>query len=212
MPRSDDSFPCAKLIDLGAITGVSVALLYTAGWSYAYHYFQCFHLGLIGLEIEREYFLLYGFWVCKARWCVVSLCLLCAFGLPLLFQWCWQQKTELRSWLRAVAQIGGPIGLLLLFIVFYRLGAGTGQSDFAREQRGDFLSYPRVEVWLKDEKNKLGEAWANGCYRLLLRGKEQLYLFRPDKVSSGIPTDIVPNSDVAAVRLRPLYQTTDECR
>lgn len=78
MPRSDEAFPWAGLIDIGVISGISVALLYTAGWSYAYHYFQCFHLGLIGLEIEREYFLLYGFWVCKARWCLTTLCLLAA--------------------------------------------------------------------------------------------------------------------------------------
>lgn len=212
MPSSDDALPWSRLIDIGVITGVSVALLYTAGWSYAYHYFQCFHLGLIGLEIEREYFLLYGFWVCKARWCLTTLCLLAAFGLPLLLQRCWQQRPELRSWLRAVAQTGGPIGLLLLFIVFYQLGAGTGKADFAREQRGDFLSYSRVKVWLKDEKDKRGEAWAKGCYRLLLRGKEQLYLFRADGVTERIPTEIVPNSEVAAVRLLPLYQTTDECR
>jgi hypothetical protein len=54
--------------------------------------------------------------------------------------------------------------------------------------------------------------WAKGCYRLLLRGKEQLYLFRADGVSERVPTEIVPNSEVAAVRLLPLYQTTDECR
>lgn len=164
------------------------------------------------MEIEREYFLLYGFWVCKARWCLATLCLLAAFGLPLLLQRCWQQRPELRFRLRAVAQTGGPIGLLLLFIVFYQLGAGTGKADFAREQRGDFPSYSRVKVWLKDEKDKRGEAWAKGCYRLLLRGKEQLYLFRADGVSERIPTEIVPNSEVAAVRLLPLYQTTDECR
>jgi hypothetical protein len=164
------------------------------------------------LEIEREYFLLYGFWVCKARWCLVPLCLLAAFGLPLLFQRCWQQRPELRPRLRAVAQIGGPIGLLLLFIVLYQLGAGTGKSEFAREQRGDFPSYPRVKVWLKDEKDKRGEALAKGCYRLLLRGKEQLYLFRPDGVSERLPTEIVANGEVTAVRLLPLYQTTDECR
>ena len=60
MPSSDDALPWSRLIDIGVISGVSLALLYTAGWSYAYHYLQCFHLGLIGLEIEREYFLLYG--------------------------------------------------------------------------------------------------------------------------------------------------------
>ncbi|CAK8718429.1 hypothetical protein GMJAKD_07660 [Candidatus Electrothrix aarhusensis] len=212
MSNNDTSFPWAGLLDISAIIGISLALLYTAGWSYAYHYFQCFHLGLIGLGIEREYLLLYGFQVCKAHWCLVPLCLLAAFGLPLLFQRCWQQRPELRSRLRAVAQIGGPIGLLFLFIVFYQLGAWTGHDIFASEQRGDFPDYPRVQVWLKDKQDKRGEAWAKGCYRLLLRGKEQLYLFRPDGVSERLPTEIVPNSEVGAVRLLPLYQTTADCR
>jgi len=203
MSDSDKASSWAGLIDIGAITGVSVALLYTAGWSYSYHYFQQFHLGLIGLEIEREYFLLYGFWVCKARFFSVLLCLLAAFGLPLLARHCQR---------RAVIQIGGPMGLLILFIVLYQLGAWEGTAAFTREQRGDFPSYPRVKVWLKDKQDARAADLAKGCHRLLLRGKEQLYLFRPDTISSGIPTEIVPGGEAAAVRLLPLYQTTDECQ
>ena len=212
MADSDTSFPWAGLIDIGAITGIALALLYTAGWSYSYHYFQQFHLGLIGLEIEREYLLLYGFQVCMARWCLVPLCLLTAFGLPMLFQRYWQQRPMLRPRLRAAAQTGGPISLLLLFIVFYQLGAWTGHEIFANEQRSDFPSYPRVKVWLKDKQDERAAELAKGCYRLLLRGKEQLYLFRADGVSERLPTEIMANGEVAGVRLLPLYQTTDECR
>lgn len=212
MADNDTSVPWAGLLDIGAITGFALALLYTAGWSYAYHYFQCFHLGLLGLGIEREYFFLYGFQVCIDHWFMVPLCLLAAFGLPLLVQRYWQQRPDLRFRLRTVAWTGGPIGLFLLFIIFYQLGAWTGHDMFAQEQRGDFPDYPKVRVWLKDKKDKRGEAWAKGCYRLLLRGKEQLYLFRPDGVSERLPTEIVPKSEVAAVRVLPLYQTTAECR
>ena len=212
MSNNDTSFPWASLIDIGAITGIATALLYISGWSYAYHYFQCFHLGLIGLDIEHEYFLLYDFWVWKAHLCWMLPCLLAAFSLPLLFQRFWRQRLDLRSRLRVIAWTGGPIALLLLFIILYQLGAWTGQADFAREQREDFPDYPRVQVWLKDKQDKRGEVWAKGCYRLLLRGKEQLYLFRADGMSERLPTEIVPNSEVAAVRLLPLYQTTAECR
>ncbi len=59
----------SRLIDSGIIitplTTLVVVLLYTAGWSYAYHYFDRSHLGLLGLEIPREYFFLYGFIVLK---------------------------------------------------------------------------------------------------------------------------------------------------
>lgn len=211
MSSNDTSFPWAGLIETGVITGVATALLYITGWSYAYHYFQCFHLGLIGLDIEREYFLLYDFWVWKAHMCWMLPILLATLSLPLLFQRFWQQRPELRSRLRAVALMGGPIGLILLFVSLYQLGAWTGKAEFAREQRGDFPSYSRVKVWLKDKQDARAAGLVKGCYRLLLRGKEQLYLFRADGMSERIPTEIVPNSEVAAVRLLPLYQTTDEC-
>ncbi len=211
MPSSDDALPWSRLLDIGAITGLSAALIYTAGWSYAYHYFQCFHLGLIGLEIEREYFFLYGFWSCMARPCSVLLCILAAFGLPLLLQWFWQQRPELRSRLRPVAQIGGPAGLLLLFVASYQLGAWAGKDTFAREQREDFPSYARVQIFL-EQQHERGKDLAKGCYRLLLRGKEQLYLFRADGVTKRIPTEIVPGGKAVAVRLLPSYQTPNECR
>ena len=187
---------------------------------YSYHYFQCFHLGLVGLGLEREYFLLYGFWVCKARLCSVLLCLLTAFGLPLLFQRIWEQAVALGGAvgrkrllrLRIAASLGGPVGLLLLFIILYQLGAWTGQAAFAREQHGDFPSYARVKVRLKDKQDEQAAAWAEGCHRLLLRSKDRLYLFRPDGVSERLPTEIVPNSEVKTVRLLPSYQTPDECR
>lgn len=212
MSSNDTSFPWVGLIETGAITGVATAFLYIAGWSYAYHYFQCFHLGLIGLEIENEYFLLYDFWVWRANLCWMLPCLLAAISLLLLFQRFWQQRPELLHWLRPVAQIGVPTSLLLLFLALYQLGAWTGQADFAREQRADFPSYPRVKVWLKDKQDARAAELVKGCYRLLLRGKEQLYLFRADGVSERIPTEIVPSSEVATVRLLPQYQTTAECR
>lgn len=211
MPRSDAALPWGSLIEIGAITGIAAALLYTAGWSYAYHYFQCFHLGLLGLEIEREYFLLYGFWVCMARPCSVLLCLLAAFGLPLLLQRFWQQRPDMRSQLRAVAQIGGPIGLLLLFAASYQLGTWAGKDAFAQEQREDFHSYPRAQIFMEKQDERAKDL-AKGCYRLLLRGNEQLYLFRADGVTDRIPTEIVSNSEVAAVRLLPSYQTPNDCR
>ena len=40
--------------------------IYTAGWSYAYHWYNRFELDLIGLGIPFEYHFMYGFWV--LRW------------------------------------------------------------------------------------------------------------------------------------------------
>ncbi len=218
MHSNDNFFPLAGMIDIGAIISFIVALLYTAGWSYAYYYFQCFHLGLIALGIEREYFLLYGFWVCKACFFPVLICLLCAVGLQLLFRYQLQQaassgETRRIFRLRAIALIGMPVSILLLFIIFYNLGTWTGQAAFVREQRGDFPSYPRARVWLKDKKDKRAKVLAKGCHRLLLRGKDQIYLFRPDGISQQLATEIVPISEAAGMRVRPLYQTDpDKCQ
>ena len=42
MPRSDEAFPWAGLIDIGVISGISVALLYTAGWCMPITIFSAF--------------------------------------------------------------------------------------------------------------------------------------------------------------------------
>jgi hypothetical protein len=61
--------------DLGAIVaaislviGMVTAWLYMAGWTYAYWYFDNFQLGLLALDIKREAFLIYGFWVVIENW------------------------------------------------------------------------------------------------------------------------------------------------
>ncbi len=45
-----------SFLETGTIMALLVPLFYTAGWSYAYHYFERFNLGLMGLEIPREFF------------------------------------------------------------------------------------------------------------------------------------------------------------
>ena len=56
--------------DIGTITTILIPLLYTAGWSFAYHYFQHFHLGMNGLTIPKETLFLYSFWVIKDQWLI----------------------------------------------------------------------------------------------------------------------------------------------
>lgn len=56
------------LLDLATVMAIITALVYFTGWTYAYHYFGHFKLGLLTLEIPTEYFFVYGFWVFKAWW------------------------------------------------------------------------------------------------------------------------------------------------
>ncbi|MCI5224985.1 MAG: hypothetical protein D3924_20535 [Candidatus Electrothrix sp. AR4] len=115
-------------------------------------------------------------------------------------------------WLRLLTLVGAPVYLLLLFIFFYSLGSWVGWEAFNQEQQDDFSLYPRVKVWLKGEQNLRTEEWAGGCYRLLLRNKNQLYIFPADGVSEKVPTEVIPNSRVDSVRVLPLYQSSVECQ
>jgi hypothetical protein len=65
MSKEKSSRSLHGLVEFGTILTLLVPLFYTAGWSYACHYFERFHLGLLGLNIPREYFFLYSFWVIR---------------------------------------------------------------------------------------------------------------------------------------------------
>ncbi|MCI5140232.1 MAG: hypothetical protein D3909_00485 [Candidatus Electrothrix sp. ATG1] len=95
---------------------------------------------------------------------------------------------------------------------FYHLGNWVGWNDFAWEQQHDFPLHPRVKVWLKGDQNDMTEEWAGGCYRLLLRNKSQLYIFPADGISAKVPTEVIPNSRVDALRVLPYYETSKECQ
>lgn len=55
-------------LDIAAALTLIIALIYATGWTYAYHYFGHFKLGLLMLEIPIQYFFMYGFWVFKTWW------------------------------------------------------------------------------------------------------------------------------------------------
>ena len=58
-------------LDITATVTLITALIYAGGWSYAYHWYDRFDLGLIGLGIPLQYHLMYGFWVLQSFWWLV---------------------------------------------------------------------------------------------------------------------------------------------
>ena len=60
-----NKFP--QWIEPGILITLLLSMFYTAGWSFACHYFDHFHMGLIELDIPREYLLMYSFWAVKAH-------------------------------------------------------------------------------------------------------------------------------------------------
>ena len=234
MSDNPDAKAATGLIDLGTITTVLIPLLYTAGWSYAYHYFSHFHLGLMGLNIPKEYLFLYSFWVIKDQF----LLSICALLVTVLFyftvQFCFRQaKTErdppeqeetevTRSHqlknpnvFQTLGLILAPVFILVLFCGFYYLGDRTAVSLYQKQVQSDFSSYPRAKVWLTEKASKeagaIAEEWSKGCYRLLLRNKDHLYIFYAGGYDEKIAVEIIPQSKVRSVRVLPIYASSEEC-
>ncbi|MCI5211316.1 MAG: hypothetical protein D3910_21600, partial [Candidatus Electrothrix sp. ATG2] len=194
------------------------------------HYFSLFHLGLTELGITKDTLFIYSLWVLMDSIPALIACF-GTIGLYFLLRFVWRKKAivELADpsegeedepaqvvrhpiWLWVVTLVGSPLYLLLLFIFCYHLGSKEGWEDFTQQQKKDFPSYPRVKVWLKGEPNARSEEWAFGCYRLLLRNKNQLYIFLADGMSEKVPTEVIPNNRVDALRVLPLYQSSAECQ
>ncbi len=231
MSDTADAKATVGLIDLGTITTILIPLLYTAGWSYAYNYFIHFHLGLLGLNIPREYLFLYSFWVVKDQFWLSIGALLVTVLVYFLVRFCFRQsKTErIRPekkvtksfWMKypnvcqTLGLILAPVFILSLFCLFYHLGDRTAASLYQKQTQWDFPSYPRVKVWLtKDaakEAGAMAEEWSKGCYRLLLRNKDHLYLFYTGGYDEKISVEIIPQTKVRSVRVLPIYASSEEC-
>jgi len=106
MSKEKSSRSLPGWIELGTILALLVPLLYTAGWSYACHYFERFHLGLLGLNIPREYFFLYSSPAMIAR--------------------------GRGGGLFAIRVIAVPIFILILFLIFYALGGMNSFPSYPR--------------------------------------------------------------------------------
>jgi len=217
------------LVDVGTVMTVLVPLLYTAGWSFAYHYFDRFHLGLIGLDISKEHLFLYSFWVIRdqvllsviALLLVVIIYVLVKYGFKRVKIGTSNKKAEnqidlydgRRIWL-IVKLILMPTMTLAVFSLFYYMGSRMAVSLYEQQVLADFPSYPRVKVWLTEQAQKeagaVADVWRKGCFRLLLRDENYLYIFESAKAGDKIPTEIIPTRLVRSVRVLPQYHSCDE--
>jgi len=201
---------------------VLASLFYTAGWSFAYHYFDRFGLGLIGLDIQMEYFFLYSVWVFKQKlWLLFSGFF--AVALFLGFVWVYLRKRRAAGDGILTLRQSAAFALVLIFVagqfpVFYYSGRIAARNTFKKQAEArepfPFPSYPGVTVWMSDDGKKgieaMADEWEKGCYRLLLNSKEKLYLFYPAGVDDHIPVDVIPMSRVKAFRVFPAPATCDD--
>ncbi len=204
-------------IELGTVITILVPMFYTAGWSFAYHYFDQFHLGLMGLDIPKEYLFVYSFWAVRDNllWFLLLLVGVGIFFLGIKFL---HKKTQAHTvsdrgaYFQTCLIILIPVAILLAFWLFYSFGDRAGRNAYQEQVKKDFSSYPRVRVWVKPEKERLitkdtAREWEKGCYRLLLRNKKNLYLFYSGGEQDKTPTDIVPVNRTEAVRILPHYHS-----
>lgn len=229
MSKGDSSSQSLGMLDVGAVITSLAALLYIAGWSFAYHYFGRFHLGLIGLDIPKEYLFLYSFWVIRDQIILSAVCIVTVFILYTLYKhgFHWKNSGNLIGKAKpskdadsghGLRQTAGVILLafliLAVFWIFYSLGDRAAGSLYDTQVAEDFPSYPRVRVWVTDDaRNEAGtiaDRWGDGCFRLLLRNKENLYIFESAGIRDKVPTEIIPTRLVRLVRILPQYHRCGE--
>jgi hypothetical protein len=222
------------IIEFGTIMAVLAPLLYTAGWSYLYKYFDRFHLGLSGLDIPKEYIFLYSFRAIGNQFPLALIALLIAVAICLLTGFCFGSSEEnqknrgnsviTKTLWQTIGMILIPILILSLFGLFYHIGDKAAQSHYIMQAEKGFSDYPRVKVWLKEDDKKqnipaIAKEWEKGCYCLLLRSKDHVYLFYPWKLNPAkhdspgkTPTEIIPAGEVMFIRTLPWeIVTSEEC-
>lgn len=200
------------LFDIATGLTLIAALIYAAGWTYAYHYFGHFKLGLLMLDIPTRYYFMYGFWVLKAWWWLwMLLYLLLALSFVLLKRYAGsllQKRGESPSpWLKQ-AQV---LLVLLVFALAWWLATIEAQSYYFKQQETGFAAYPHVRVWPKgsqpenDPLRRFYAALPQGDYRLLLQNDKKLFLFKTPR--DGKPARLAVNElmleHVEALRILP---------
>ncbi|MDM8524655.1 hypothetical protein QUF80_14900 [Desulfococcaceae bacterium HSG8] len=238
--ENNESSENRQWIELGTVITILVPMFYTAGWSYAYNHFDRFHLGLLGLDILREYVFLYSFWAVRDNLLIFCAVLAAAGGIYFVVKYFLLTRMRVNTgsgriavMFRALCVVLVPGAVLGMFWLFYAFGEMAAGKNYRNQVKNDFRAYPRVKVWVKQEKDDkntfpyclnpgkekkeddpvteaMTREWGKGCYRLLLRNKDNLYLFYPGMAGDKTPTDIIPVGTIEAVRVLPEYHSCRE--
>lgn len=210
MSAASDRAAGPLLLDLATVMALIAALVYFTGWTYAYHYFGHFKLGLLNLEIPAEYFFVYGFWVFKRWWWLVI-----AYGIGIVLLAVYEPR--LSPWLHRV-KAGRPrllkqlqiLGVLLAFLAAWWLAAVSAGWYYQEQQNNGFTAYPHVRVWPNElpedaALKALYEELPGGVYRLLLENRETLFLFKlpTDGKPARLPVIELPLKEVKLLRVLP---------
>lgn len=210
----------AIFLDTTILLCLVSAFLYTAGWSFTYHYFNYFHVGLSVLDLSKENYFIYGLWVAQDHVFLLFLVILSCYAVSLLPRFHTKFFARIKLAISILFFLV-PLIVLLMFGASYKLGVRTAKSRFFQQKYNDYPYYPRVGVSMipqsysnmtEDEKKKALEkekSLKKGCYRLLLQNKDKLFLFYslkefPDMDLSVV---IIPQSQVRSSDILPHYNS-----
>jgi len=199
--------------EIASLLIIVFSLLYTAGWSFAYHYFGQFNVGLSALDLPKEDYFIYSFWVIadhKGKLFLGGISLLVVMWVSsyMIQKWIKQSTTRLYFFLMII-----PIVILTLFTVSYRLGTSTADRKFKAQKSDFYPTYPSIEIFQTQGSTpiQLTQSLTSGCYRQLIQNKDKIFVFKPIKSApqAEISTIVLFNSQVHAIRLLPMHKRCD---
>lgn len=209
-PSVSNSSHSPSLGDVVSASGFAVALvtawLYTAGWSYAYHYFDRFRIPLLMVDLPFEHYLIYGSLVIWKNLLIVALVATLAIAIAWAFI----------RWATKLGRFRISALLVLLVLGMFALarfgGIAAARTDFLQQRLSDYAAYPRVALALKKDLaanlgSQLADLPGTDCGRLVLVSGGRLFLIRPIRGAAGTDLDsfIIPADQVEALRISSEY-------
>jgi hypothetical protein len=173
----------AASLGLGLITG----LVYLAGWTYAYYFFDRFRIPLTMIDLPLEHYIVYGVLVFyKYLWGVLLVGVLLVAAL-----WC------VSAWSHMLGRFGIATSVAVLALVAFLLarqaGVEAAEADFLQQRNSDYAAYPRIRfgegVISSKGPNVLGDLTENDCGRLLASSRDLLFVIRPVQKVPGLELD-----------------------
>ena len=199
--------------ELASLLIIVFALLYTSGWSFDYHYFGHFNVGLSALELPKEDYFIYSYWVIADHKGMLL------FGVVSLFVVTWGLAYTIRLWVKASSArfylylMILPIIMLSLFAISYHLGTSSADLRFKAQKADFYPSYPSIEIFQTQgaTPKELTQSLTTGCYRQLIQNKDKVFVFKPIKSvpQVEISTLVIPISQVHTMRLLPMKKQCD---
>ena len=187
----------SDLGDKAAAWGVAITIcsawLYLIGWSYSFYFFQNFGVGLLELNIPRDFFFVYAFDAITSptlkAFYVHALFLLMALAVFLI-----KDLVGFSAFKNHYLGQGSIIAVTALFIGLwgFLLGFAVATDTFVRLEKTNYIDMPTITVQIKPysgypvptDKEKLKnwrQKWKfktnkRKCYKYLIKNNDVLYI------------------------------------